>query len=350
MRKFVSVVTGANGEIGRSLVKTLLERGKAVVAVDLSPLAPELTEACEATLTGDILDVNLIERLGAEFACDEIFHLAALLSTRSEFTPETAHRVNVGGTLSLLRLAADQARRDGRPVRFLFPSSIAVYGLPDLATKAAAGAVREDEWNRPITMYGCNKLYCEHLGRYFTENFGQLDAQPRPSGVDFRALRFPGLISAETIPAGGTSDWGPEILHAAAAGQPYACFVAPDARLPFVAMPDAVQALLQLADAEPRSLRQRVYNVGAFSLSAAEIVARASAHFADAKVTYAPQPARAHIVDTWPADVDDEPARRDWGWRPAFDADSAFERYLVPKLRGRYADASGPDRPEARQT
>src|SRR6185503_17544628 len=126
-------------------------------------------------------------------------------------------------------------------VVFLYPSSIAAYGLPDLDTKMRAGRVHEDEWNTPTTMYGCNKLYCEQLG-----------GDTPPGRVDFRCVRFPGLISAITVPAGGTSDYAPEMIHAAARGEPYACFVRPDTRIPFMAMPDAIDGLLTLA-ASPRA-------------------------------------------------------------------------------------------------
>ena len=124
--------------------------------------------------TGSILDTNLLERILAEFEVDLIFHLAALLSTRAEFTPMAAHHVNVEGTLNLLEFAARQTESHGRPVVFVYPSSIAAYGLPDLETRRKAGRVREDDWNKPITMYGCNKLYCEHLGRYYAKHYKQL--------------------------------------------------------------------------------------------------------------------------------------------------------------------------------
>ena len=157
----------------------------------------------------------------------------------SEFTPITAHHVNVEGTLTLLEFAQREGESHGRGVRFLYPSSIAAYGLPDLATKTRVGSVREDEWNTPRTMYGCNKLYCEHLGRYYARYYKQLAAHAT-GRVDFRCVRFPGLISAMTLPSGGTSDYAPEMIHAAARGEPYACFVRPDTRIPFMAMPDAV--------------------------------------------------------------------------------------------------------------
>src|SRR5262249_25598738 len=160
-------------------------------------------------------------------------------------------RVNVDGTLNLLELGVSQARQQERAVKFLYPSSIAVYGLPDLQAKRQAGKVAEDDWCEPRTMYGINKLYCDRLGRYYERYYRQLDALALPGRLDFRCLRFPGLISAATVPTGGTSDFAPEMLHAAAGGQPYACFVRPDTRIPFMTMPDAVKALLDL-EAAPR--------------------------------------------------------------------------------------------------
>ena len=214
------LVTGASGEMGSSLIVRLAKRaGMDVLAMDLKPLEPELSGRCRATLVGDILDQRLLSRLVSEYEIHAIFHLAALLSTRSEFTPETAHEVNVTGTLNLLRLAVEQSRWHGQQVKFMFPSSIAAYGLPDLATKRRAGRVKEGDFNLPSTMYGCNKLYCEHLGRYFTHHYRQLAAGDERHGVDFRAIRFPGLVSAFTVPSGGTSDYGPEMIHAAARGQ-----------------------------------------------------------------------------------------------------------------------------------
>ncbi len=152
--------------------------------------------------------------------------------------------MNVEGTLHLLEFAQKEGESHGRPVVFLYPSSIAAYGLPDLEAKARAGRVKEDDCNVPTTMYGCNKLYCEHLGRYYARHYKQLAAETLSGKVDFRCVRFPGLISAVTVPSGGTSDYAPEMIHAAAQGKPYACFVRPDTRIPFMAMPDGVDALL----------------------------------------------------------------------------------------------------------
>lgn len=338
-RKPVVLITGANGEIGHGLLDYFNRRGDmSVVALDLNPMDKSLRPLCHAWITGNILDDNLMARLVTEYEIHAIYHLAALLSTRAEFAPETAHQVNVEGTLKLIKLAHDQARWHGHRVRFLFPSSIAAYGLPDLETKRKAGKVKEGEWNFPTTMYGCNKLACEHLGRYYTFHYRQTAAEWTPSGVDFRSIRFPGLISAVTLPTGGTSDFAPEMIHAAAQGKPYVCFVREDARIPFMTMTDGVKALILLAEAAEDRLSQRVYNVGAFNPSAGEVRDYVLKAFPGADITFSPDPARARIVDTWPADVDDTPARKDWGWQPDYDMERAFHEYLVPTIRQYYQD------------
>src|SRR5262249_61841998 len=205
MRKPVVLITGAGGEIGHGLVTRLGSSGTAIVTLDLHPLDRTLVPLTVRMFTGSITDANVLDRILAEFEVDLIFHLAALLSTRSEFTPVTAHHVNVEGTLNLLEFAQREGESHGRPVTFIYPSSIAAYGLPSLDAKSSAGAVLEDEYAHPTTMYGCNKLYCEQLGHYYARYYKQLSADAIPR-VDFRCVRFPGLISAVTLPSGGTSD------------------------------------------------------------------------------------------------------------------------------------------------
>ena len=316
------------------------KRNQAVVSLDVNALDTNVARLVQREVTGSILDTNLLERILSEFEVDLIFHLAALLSTRSEFTPMAAHQVNVEGTLNLLEFAARETESHGRRVVFVYPSSIAAYGLPDPATRRQAGRVVENEWNSPITMYGCNKLYCEHLGRYYASHYKQLLESPAPR-IDFRCLRFPGLISAVTVPSGGTSDYAPEMIHAAARAEPYACFVRPDTRIPFMAMPDAIDALLTLSAAPADRLSCRVYNVRAFNPSAEEIGSSVMRAFPGARITYHVDAKRQAIVDSWPEDVDDSAARRDWGFAPAYDFDRAFHEYLIPTIRNIAGTRSG---------
>jgi nucleoside-diphosphate-sugar epimerase len=335
VRKRVIFITGASGEVGHALVRSLCDSDENhLLTFDVRPLPADIRHHV-THLEGDLLNQHTLARIVSEYEIDVVYHLAALLSTRSEITPEMAHAVNVEGTLNLLKLAAEQTQWRNQPVQFIFPSSIAIYGMPDRESKELYNRVREWEWNQPRTMYGCNKVYCEMLGNYFSRHYRQLAAQ-QSATLDFRCVRFPGLISAFTLPSGGTSDYGPEMLHAAAKGVPYASFVRPEARIPFMAMPDAVTALLQLSHAPRQRLSRLVYNVTSFSLSAEEIRQRVLKAFPQAQISYAPDLKREAIIDSWPADLDDSAARRDWGWTPHYDVDRAFNDYLIPNIKEFY--------------
>jgi threonine 3-dehydrogenase len=335
MSRSVALVTGAGGEMGRLLVPALAKRDIDVVALDLAALPAELEVHCKASARMNILDTAGVQQLMRSHQPTFVFHLAAMLSSHAERDPELAHRVNVEGTLSLIALS----RQATEPVRFLFPSSIAVYGLPDAETKSEQGALKEWMWNTPTGIYGCNKLYCELVGNYLSRR-----AQEEISdGFDFRSIRFPGLISAETLPSGGTTDYAPEMIHAAAKSESYACFVSEESRLPFMTMPDAIEALLTLAEADSSRLTRRGYNIKGFSCSAGEILEQVRRHFPAAEVSFEPVAAKQRIVDSWPADVDDARARRDWGLTHRHRLAEAFDDYLIPALRRRYqvADRRG---------
>jgi hypothetical protein len=179
------------GEVGLALTKNLAQLGvKDLITMDLRSMPAE-TGQYSLHIQGDILDKSLFARMVSEYEIVTIYHLAALLSTRGEFTPVAAHQVNVEGTLALLQLAAEQSEWRNEPVQFIFPSSIAAYGMPDLETRRGF-ALREWEWNYPITMYGCNKLYCEMLGTYFGKYYRQLAAErPVMPRLPLRAISWP---------------------------------------------------------------------------------------------------------------------------------------------------------------
>ncbi len=338
MDRPVTLITGAGGEVGQTLITTLAEQGVPIIATDIRPLPPALARRCQRVFIGDIADPALHAQL-LHTGFQRVYHLAAILSSQAERDPEMAHRVNVEGTLQLLQTTHRMAKRSGTPIVFVFPSSIAVYGLPDNEAKRRAGRVREDQYLTPRTIYGANKLYCELLGLYYARFYRRLAPEPEAGWIDFRALRFPGLLSAFTLPSGGTSDYAPEMIHAAAQGKPYRCFVRPDTRIPFMAMPDAVRALLQLAEAPPNTLHSHVYNVTAFSASAEEIADEVRRLFPGAVIEFDPDPRRQAIVDSWPEDVDDSAARQDWGWYPEYSRDRTFGEYLAVNIRRRYQSA-----------
>jgi threonine 3-dehydrogenase len=335
MTEKLVLVTGACGEIGQALIQGLAKQGGyKIVTADLVPLPDSIKSLSAEHAQGD-----LVYRIKTfyDYDFDVIFHLAASLSSKAEVASEDAHRINVEGTMQLLMLAAYRSEKYRKSVKFLFPSSIAAYGMASREVKKAAGTVKEDEYNTPHTMYGCNKLYCEKLGMYYGKYFGQkhLDENP-PHFLDFRAIRFPGLISAFTLPSGGTSDYGPEMLHATAQGKPYSCFVREDTKISFMAMPDAIKSLLVLLDVPREKLNHQIYNIAAFALTADEFRDRAVKAFPGAKITFDPNPRRQGIVDSWPEDVDDSLARTEWGWKPDYDADKFFDEYFLPEIRKRY--------------
>ena len=332
------LVTGAGGEMGHGLIRALAESSEqlSIVGLDLRPATDEIADCCSETLAGDVRDQSLLDGLARRYHFTQVYHLAALLSTSAEQAPIQAFEVNLGGTMNLLRLAIETRDQTGVTPQVLFPSTIAVYGVPTLEAKLAAGSVAEHECLEPRTMYGCNKLACEHLGRYYARHYKQLDAVDHSGLVDFRSLRFPGLISAITAPSGGTSDYAPEMIHAAARGEAYQCFVRPDSRLPFMTMPEAIEAMLSLAAAKRSSLTRTAYNVRSFAPTAAELAETIGARFPALEVGFEPHPGRQMIVDGWPADVDDRAAAKDWGWSASHTLETALDEYLIPGLRRHY--------------
>ena len=339
MRKPVVLITGAGGEIGHGLMARLAGPVRAsIITLDVAPLDETLAPLVTREFTGSITDADLLDRLLAEFEVDLVFHLAALLSTRAEFTPTTAHHVNVEGTLNLLEFAQRQGESHGRHVVFVYPSSVAAYGLPSLdgedGAPAASGKTTSSTRRRCTDATSCTASSSAATTR---GHYKQLAADAASRRVDFRCVRFPGLISAVTMPSGGTSDYAPEMIHAAARGEPYACFVRPDTTIPFMAMPDAIDALLTLAAAPVAAAhadgvqRRRVQPVGR-----GDPRRRRPGVSEGGRSRLRVDAKRQAIVDSWPADVDDSAARADWGFHPAYDFDRAFSEYLIPTIRQRY--------------
>tara|TARA_B100001029_G_C15062001_1_gene459331 strand:- start:104 stop:1123 length:1020 start_codon:yes stop_codon:yes gene_type:complete len=337
MRKPVILITGANGEMGHGLIHALNKNKDIdVLTLDLEPLEKGIKSYALDSLQGDILDIKLLDMLNTEFEIREIYHLAAILSTRAEFSPLIAHDVNVNGTLNLLNLAMEQAQSQGKKVKFFFPSSIAVYGINSFEEKIKVGSITEKEYLYPQTMYGCNKLYCEQLGTYFSNNFQQLSANFKQGLLDFRSIRFPGLISAITMPTGGTSDFIPEMLHNAVQGDDYKSFVDEKTGIPFMTMLEGIDAILKLMDAPEENLTQNVYHITSFAPTAGEFKSKIESYFPSIKIGYEINIKRQNIVNSWPMDVDDSKARGDWNWQPKYNLKKAMEEYLIPGVKEFY--------------
>lgn len=302
------LITGAGGQIGSDLAEALTGRGATVVATDIAA-RPERIR-CDAWHHLDIVDRNAVLSLFRQVQPDVVFHLAAILSARGEEVPQQTYAVNELGTFHVL-----EACRDSGVRQLMFTSSIAVFGagVPD--------PTPDDTSLVPTTMYGVTKVGGELLGNYYRERYG----------FDFRGVRFPGLISA-TLPGGGTSDYALFMYVDGVRIGAYEAFCRPDTRIPLMYMPDALRALIELSDAPRERLRRCVYNIAAFSPTAAEIAASVRRLVPEAKITFRPDPQRQAILDSWPRVLDDRGAREDWGWKPAFDLEQMTDD-LVPRIR-----------------
>lgn len=305
------LVTGAGGQVGLDLIRVLRARGYDVHGSDIAP-RPGATQLDDDVPWHalDVTDPAAVEGLIEQVRPDRVFHLAAILSARGEEVPQRTYAVNQSGTYNVL-----EACRKLEVNRVIFTSTIAVFG-PGLPEN-----VPDDVPLQPTTMYGVTKVAGEMLGDYYWRIFG----------VDFRAVRFPGLISA-SLPGGGTSDYALFMYTDGVRLGRYEAFCRPDTRIPLMYMPDGIRALVELSDAPRASLRRCTYNIAAFSPTAETIAASVASAIPNVNITFASDPHRQAILDSWPRVLDDTNARSDWGWKPDFDLD-AMTADLVPKIR-----------------
>ena len=302
-------VTGAGGQVGLDLITELRARGHEVHASDVAA-RPARFDTAIPWHQLDVTDADRVAGVLGDIRPQRVFHLAAILSARGEEKPQLTYAVNQTGTYNVL----EACRRHGIS-QLVFTSTIAVFG-PGLPERAP-----DDAPLRPTTMYGVTKVAGELLGDYYQRRFG----------LDFRGVRFPGLISA-SIPGGGTSDYALFMYTEGVRRGAYEAFCRADTRIPLMYMPDGIRALVELADAPKERLHRSIYNIAAFSPTAQEIADSVARALPGVRITFAPDPRRQAILDSWPRVLDDTQARAEWGWQPTFDLD-AMTNDLVPKIR-----------------
>ncbi|MBN1954950.1 MAG: NAD-dependent epimerase/dehydratase family protein [Anaerolineae bacterium] len=315
------LVTGACGQIGSELTVALRKRygGENVVAVGrmTEPTIPELRETGPFHMFVDVTERSVLEMVVKKYNIDTIYHMAAILSAAGEQHPQLAWNVNMNGLYNVLEVA-----RERDMVRLFCPSSIAVFG-----PETPQHDTPQETVLLPKTMYGVTKVAGELLCNYHVQRFG----------LDVRGVRYPGIISSETPPGGGTTDYAVEIFYEAIKHQRYDCFLREDSVLPMMYMPDCIKGTIDLMEADFASLQHHAdFNLAAFSFSPAELVAEIQKHLPGFVCTYAPD-FRQAIADSWPKTIDDSAARAEWGWEPAYDL-PAMVADMLEKLGKKYEE------------
>lgn len=309
----VILVTGATGQIGTVLTAALRDRyGKDnVLATDIKK-PDEDTGRFEML---DILNTQRIREVVEDHKITTVYHLAAILSASGEWNPQKTWNVNMNGLMSILELG-----RETSVTKVFFPSTIAVFGTTTPRINTPQNTVMT-----PSTVYGISKTAGELWCNYYHQRFG----------LDVRSVRYPGIISYQSMPGGGTTDYAVEIYHHAIQHGHYTCFLEANTRLPMMYMDDSIRATLELMSAPEEQIKVRTsYNLSAMSFTPAELAASIKKYIPDFEIAYAPD-ARQAIAASWTESIDDQDARKDWGWQPAFDID-AMTLEMLTQLKKKY--------------
>ena len=317
MRKDMILVTGANGQIGTVLTKALREKygNNNVIATDIRESQAE-NSPFEIV---NILDGERLAAVVKKYKVTQIYHLAAILSASGEKNPRRTWNINMDGLFNVLDIAKDE-----KLDKIFFPSSIAAFGEHTPRQNTPQFTILD-----PTTVYGISKTAGENWCQYYHLKYG----------IDVRSVRYPGVISYQSMPGGGTTDYAVDIFHKAVQGQNFECFLSENTRLPMIYMPDTIRATLELMDAPAENIKIRTsYNLAAMSFTPVEIAKEIQKHIPDFKVSYRPD-FRQAIADSWTTSIIDKAARKDWGWKEEFDITKMTKdmlRHLSEKYKSEY--------------
>ena len=311
------LVTGAVGQIGSELTMELRKRygNDNVIAAGRKTKPSKTLEESGPFVYLDIIKSESVEQVIKEYDIDTIYNMAAILSATGEERPLLCWDVNINGLNNILEIA-----RKYEMTRIFVPSSIAVFG-PETPRDLAP----QETVLKPKTMYGISKVSGELLGDYYFARYG----------LDVRGIRYPGIISSETPPGGGTTDYAVEIFYDAVKQKRYTCFVSKETVLPMMYMPDCIKGTIDLMEADVSKLKHHCdFNLASMSFSAGELAAEIKKHIPSFSVEYKPD-FRQQIADSWPKSIDDTAAQEEWGWTPAYSLASMTED-MLEKLQKRF--------------
>jgi len=317
------LITGFNGEIGRQTLLSLSNKKTHIIALDIHE--SDIKYDNVTYIKDSILNKNVIQSIFADYHITEIYHFAALLSQSANKNPQLAYEVNEEGSKLIINSAMNHGKKHQSFVKFFFPSSIAVYG-PRKLTYA-----KEQDIIKPNTIYGCNKLAIEQFGNQKYEESIEMGY-----GIDFRCLRFPGIISPYTIPSGGTTDFAPQMLHAAYNNEKYICKVSAQTTLPFLGIKNAINAIFQMMDSKNIRSKIRTFNVQEVSLNPKDIFVELQKEFPEFIVDYNIDAKFQSIADTWPENLNCDEAIKKWNFKVNNKKNEIFNDYLIPEIRKHY--------------
>ncbi len=303
------LITGAAGQIGSELTEHLRNQyGNENVIAAIHSHSNKSTSVTKPICILDIRDKKSIQDIVNQYKIDSIFHLASLLSAKAEKDPQLAWEVNVNGLMNVLEVARQYN------CGIFFPSSIGAFGPGTPRNNTPQITIQ-----RPNTIYGISKLSGELLCDYYYHRYA----------VDTRGLRYPGIISYQALPGGGTTDYAVHIFYAALQTKQYECYLKPETRLDMMYMPDALDAAIKLMQADSKKLQHRnAYNVTAMSFTPQELADEIKKHIPEFEVNYQIDPTRQAIADSWPNYMDDTAAHQEWGWQPSYTLSSMVEDML----------------------
>ena len=313
------MVTGSVGQIGSELTMVLRKRygnDNVLATGHNTKPSPALRDSGPFEFI-DVTQRETIERVVKKYHIDTIYHLSAILSAVGEKNPQLAWDVNINGTYNILETALEHEM-----TRVFVPSSLAVFG-----PETPQDNTPQETILKPTTMYGVTKVAGELLCDYYVQRFG----------LDVRGCRYPGIISNETLPGGGTTDFAVAIYYEAVKNKKYTCFVRQDTKLPMMYMPDCLKAAIDLMEADFSQLKHYCnFNVTAMSFTAGELAAEIKRHIPEFTCEYQPD-FRQAIADSWPNSLDDSAAREEWGWQPGYDL-AAMTKDMLQVLGKRHAE------------
>lgn len=303
------IIIGSNGQIGSELAIALRDKhGKdSVITSDIKE--PTTSTPGEIFELIDVLNKDAVEQLFQKYQPTQVYLLAAMLSATGEKYPRLAWDLNMDGLFNVFDLSVQY-----KVSKVFWPSSIAVFGPNSPKHNTPQYTIMD-----PNTIYGISKLAGERYCEYYYNRYG----------LDVRSIRYPGLISWKTAPGGGTTDYAIEIFHAARQSGAYESFLSEDTALPMLYMDDAIRGTIQLMEAPSDQIKQRSsYNLGGLSFNPEQLGSAIRKHIPAFELQYTDHDPRQAIADSWPASIDDTPAREDWGWEVKFDLDKMVEVML----------------------